>query len=108
MCSRKQDVPKVVFRTCFGHYKFLVMPFGLTNTLTPFMTLMYTMLHPYLGEFIVVFLDNILVYCKTHKEHKEYLRSMFELLRQHLLFLQRKENVSFLLRKFSISAILYL
>ena len=65
---RELDVPKTAFRTCFGHYKFLVMPFGLTNALVSFMTLMDNMLHSYLGKFSVDFLDNTLVYRKTHKE----------------------------------------
>ena len=59
-------------QTCFGNYKFLVMPFSLTNALASFMTLMDTMLRPYLGKFIVVFLDDILVYSKTHKEHTAF------------------------------------
>ena len=70
-----------MFRTHFGHCEFLVVPFGLINTLVLFMTLMDTMLHPYLGKFVVVFLDDILVYTKTRKEHKEHLRSVFKLLR---------------------------
>ena len=57
------------------------MLFGLTNASTLFMTLMDIVLHSYLEKFIVVFLDDILIYHKTHKEHKEHLHSMFELLR---------------------------
>ena len=56
------------------------MPFGLTNALALFMTLMDTVLRPYLGEFVVVFLDDILVYSKTRKEHTEHLCLVFELL----------------------------
>ena len=76
----EQDVPKTLFWTRFGHYKFMVMPFGLTNAPTLFMTLMDTVLRPYLGKFLVVFLDDILVYSKTRKEHTEHLRSVFTLL----------------------------
>ena len=75
-----------MFGTCFGHYEFLVMPFGLANAPTLFMTLMDTMLHPYLEKIITVFLDEILVYNKIPKEHNKYLRLMFKLLRQHSLF----------------------
>lgn len=92
---REQDIPKTAFRTRFGHYKFLVMRFGLTNAPTPFMTLMDTVLCPYLEKFIVVFLDNILVYSQTHKEHKEHLRSVFELMRQHALFAKESKCVFF-------------
>ena len=77
---REQDVSKTAFRTCFGHYEFLVMPFGLTNAPASFMMLIDTVLRPYLGKFIVVFLDDILLYSKTCKEHKEHLRSVFGLL----------------------------
>ena len=81
MPIREHDVPKITFRTCFGHYEFLVMPYGLTNTLASFIMLMDTVLHPYLGKFIIVFLDDISVYIKTRKEHKEHLRLVFKLLR---------------------------
>ena len=87
--------PKPRFELFFGHYEFLVMPFGLTNAPASFMTLMDTVLSPYLGKFVVVFLDDILMYSKTRKEHKEHLRSMFELLRQHLLFAKESKCVSF-------------
>ena len=88
---REQDVPKTAFRTRFGHYEFLVMPFGLTNAPASFMMLMDTVLRPYLGKFVVVFLYDILVYSKTRKEHKEHLRLVFELLRQHLLFAKKSK-----------------
>ena len=84
-----------MFRTRFGHYEFLVMPFGLTNAPASFMMLMDTVLHPYLGKFVVVFLDDILVYSKTRKKHKEHLRSVFELLRQHSLFVKESKCVFF-------------
>ncbi len=68
------DVPKTTFRTRYGHYEFLVMPFGLTNTPTTFMDLMNCILHPYLDWFMMVFINDILVYSRDRKEHKEHLR----------------------------------
>ena len=90
---REHHNSKTTFRTHFGYYKFLVMLFCLRNAPTLFKTLMDTMLHPYLGKFVVVFLDNILVYRNLCKEHKEYLCSMFELLRQHFLFAKERKCV---------------
>ena len=95
MRIREQDIPKTAFRTRFTHYEFLVMPLGLTNAPALFMTLMDSVLCTYLGKFVVLFLEDILVYSKTRKEHKEHLRSVFELLRQHSLFAKESKCVFF-------------
>ena len=80
------DVPKMAFCTHFGHYEFLVMPFGLTNAPATFMKLMDTVLRPLLGKFVVVFLDDILVYSHSKEEHLNHLSQVFEALREHQLY----------------------
>jgi len=74
MRIRGQDVPKIAFRTCYGHFEFLVLPFGLTNAPALFMDLMNRVFQPYLDKFVVVFIDDILVYSKSYEEHEQHLR----------------------------------
>ncbi|KAE8690557.1 Detected protein of unknown function [Hibiscus syriacus] len=80
------DVAKTVIRTRYGHYEFLVMPFGLTNAPAAFMDLMNRVFRPYLDQFVVVFIDDILIYSRTEAEHDEHLKIVLRILRQYCLY----------------------
>ena len=83
---KESDVPKTAFRTRYGHYEFLVMPFGLTNAPAAFMDLMNRVFRPYLDMFVIVFIDDILVYSKYSLEHEEHLRIVLSTLRDKQLY----------------------
>ena len=80
------DVHKMAFRTRYRHYKFLVMPFGLTNAPVAFLDLMNRVFRPYVDQFVVVFIDDILVYSKDREDHDTHLRVVLETLRKKQLY----------------------
>ncbi|GKE62184.1 putative reverse transcriptase domain-containing protein [Tanacetum coccineum] len=83
---RDEDIPKNAFRTRYGHYEFQVMPFGLTNTPAVFMDLINRVCKPYLDKFIILFIDDILIYSHNKEEHANHLRRILELLKKEELY----------------------
>ncbi|XP_048134087.1 uncharacterized protein LOC125314874 [Rhodamnia argentea] len=83
---RKEDIPKTAFRTRYGHYEFTVMLFGLTNAPAAFMDLMNRVFKEYLDRFVIVFIDDILVYSRSYKDHEQHLRTILRTLRDHRLY----------------------
>nr|GEW19064.1 putative reverse transcriptase domain-containing protein [Tanacetum cinerariifolium] len=83
---QEEDIPKTAFRTSYGHYEFQVMPFGLTNAPAVFMDLMNRVCKPFLDKFVIVFIDDILIYSKDEKEHEEHLKAILELLKKEELY----------------------
>nr|GEZ58509.1 putative reverse transcriptase domain-containing protein [Tanacetum cinerariifolium] len=83
---REEDIPKTAFRTRYGHYEFQVMPFGLTNAPAIFMDLMNRVCMPYLDKFVIVFIDDILIYSKNEKQHGEHLKAILELFKNEELY----------------------
>ncbi|KAK8655771.1 hypothetical protein V6N13_108337 [Hibiscus sabdariffa] len=90
---RDFDVAKTAICTRYGHYEFLVMPFGLTTAPAAFMDMMKRVFRPYLDQFVVVFIDDILIYSRYEAEHVEHLRIVLQTLRDHRLWKQPK-NIS--------------
>ncbi|GKE09198.1 putative reverse transcriptase domain-containing protein [Tanacetum coccineum] len=83
---REEDIPKTAFRTRYRHFEFTVMPFGLTNAPAVFMDLMNHVCKPYLDKFVIVFINNILIYLKSKEEHEVHLKLILELLEKEKLF----------------------
>ncbi|GJR85415.1 putative reverse transcriptase domain-containing protein [Tanacetum coccineum] len=83
---REEDIPKTAFRTRYGHFEFTVMPFGLTNAPAIFMDLMNRVCKPYLDKFVIVFIDDILIYSKSEEEHEVHLKTILDLLQKEKLY----------------------
>ncbi|GJS06888.1 putative reverse transcriptase domain-containing protein [Tanacetum coccineum] len=83
---REEDIPKTAFRTRYGHYEFHVMPFGLTNAPAVFIDLMNRVCKPYLDRFVIMFIDDILIYSKSRKEHEGHLKLILKLLKKGELY----------------------
>nr|GEX86923.1 putative reverse transcriptase domain-containing protein [Tanacetum cinerariifolium] len=86
LSAQEEDIPKTAFRTRYGHYEFQVMPFGLTNTPVVFMDLMNRVCKLYLDRFVIVFIDDILIYSKNRKEHEGHLKLILKLLKEEELY----------------------
>jgi hypothetical protein len=99
---KEEDIQKTTIRTRHGHYEFLVMLFGATNAPSVFMNLMNQVFHMYLVWFVVMFIDDILVYSTNHQDHEEHLKIVLGILREKKLYAKLKkcefwlEEVSFL------------
>ncbi|GJY02084.1 putative reverse transcriptase domain-containing protein [Tanacetum coccineum] len=83
---RDEDIPKTAFRIRYRHYEFQVMPFGLTNTPAVFMDLMSRVCKPYLDKFVIVFIDDILIYSRNKEEHANHLRTILKFLKKEKLY----------------------
>nr|GEX40493.1 putative reverse transcriptase domain-containing protein [Tanacetum cinerariifolium] len=97
---REQDVPKTSFRTRYGHYEFQVMPFGPTNAPAVFMDLMNRVSKPYLDKFVIVFIDDILIYSKNKKKHKEHLKAILKLLKKETFYAKFSKCLTGYYRRF--------
>lgn len=82
----EKDIPKTTFRMWYGHYKFVVMSFGLTNMPNIFMDIMNSTFQEYLDKFIVVLIDNILIYLRSHEKHEKHLRIVLQRLKKKQLY----------------------
>ncbi|XP_071933809.1 uncharacterized protein [Coffea arabica] len=104
---KKEDIPKTTFNTRYGYFEFTVMPFGLTSAPAAFMDLMQRVFKKYLDQFVVVFIDDILIYSKTREEHVKHLELVLQILREHKLYAKFSkcefwlEEISFLGHKVS-------
>jgi len=99
VCIKEEEIYKISFRTKYGHYEFVVVPFGLTNAPATIMCLMNNVLHPYLDKFIIMFINDIMVYSKNEKEHEKHLAAVLKLLREHQLYVKLRKCSFFQLKE---------
>ena len=83
---REVDIPKTTFKMRYRHFKFTLIPFGLTNAPAAFMDLMHRVFQPYLDQFVVVFVEDILIYSQSEEEHEDHLRIVLQALREYQLY----------------------
>lgn len=86
MRIKSSNTHKIAFKIRYGHYEFVVLPFGLTNAPAAFMNLMNSIFHEFLDKFVLVFLDDILIYSKNKSDHDHHLRIVLDVLRKHQLY----------------------
>ncbi len=91
MRIKSEHVPLTAFRTHYGLYEWLVMPFGLCNAPASFQRMMNDVLSPFLSKFVVVYLDDVLIYSNSLQEHRRHLRLVFAALRKHKLYCKLKK-----------------
>ena len=97
---KDEDIHKNSFRTRYGHYEFVVMSFSLTNSPATFMNMMNNLLSKFLNRFVLVFIDDILVYSRNEVEHEDHIRNILKILKEHQLY-AKLSNVIFIKRKHS-------
>jgi hypothetical protein len=85
---KDEDIHKTTFRTRYGHYEFVLVPFGLTNAPTSFMCLMNNVFINFLDRFVLVFIDDILIYSKNREEHEEHRKMVLQVLREHQIYVK--------------------
>eukprot|EP00253_Pinus_taeda_P019524 PITA_19524 len=83
---KDEDIAKTAFRTRYGHYEFVVLPFGLTNAPATFMCMMNNVFHQFLDKFVLIFIDDTLIYSRSQEEHEKHLRMVLQTLREHQLY----------------------
>lgn len=88
---KDDDIEKTAFRTRYGSFEFLVLPFGLTNAPPTFMRLMNSIFHKYLDQFLIIYLDDILIYSKNEPDHLRHIKIVLQLLRDHQLFINKEK-----------------
>ncbi|XP_020553067.1 uncharacterized protein LOC110012712 [Sesamum indicum] len=104
----EESIPKTAFTTRYDHYEFVVLPFRLTNAPAAFMSLMNKMLQPFLDQFVIVFIDDILIYSSNHKEHEQHLRTILQILREKQLYVNSANNFEKLKKRLTSAPILAL